>query len=163
MYPTYFHSVWLGSIVHMIYCSSCVSCFTPDVVSCGCHLSWDAAWPEYKDTKDVIPRSAYLSARATDPRGDAVCRVKECIDKGVYMLQLRTQHHVHILNTETGTRQPLSACRRKDNPKLCKGDFPRTFWLIEKAVVLCQHLIYRIGMALTARNSKLGAFHIPLN
>ena len=79
------------------------------------------------------------------------------------MLQLRRQHHVHILNAETGMREPLTACRRKDNPKLCKGDFPRTTWLIDKAVVLCQGLIRKMNMALTGRRSKLGAFHGPMN
>ena len=62
------------------------------------------------------------------------------------MLQLRKQHHVHILNPETGTREPVTACRRKDNPKLCKGDFRRTLWLIEKAVVSCPD--YRMASAI---------------
>ena len=79
------------------------------------------------------------------------------------MLQLRKQHHVHILNTETGVREPLTACRRKDNPKVCKADFPRTMWLIDKAVVLCQGLIRKMNMALNGRKSKLGALHGPMN
>ena len=39
-------------------------------------------------------------------------------------------------------------CRRKDNPKLCKADFPRTKWLIDRAVVLCH---------------GLGSLHGPMN
>ena len=73
------------------------------------------------------------------------------------------QHHVHILNPQTGKREPLTACTRKDNPNLSKGDFLRTLWLIAKAVVLCQGLINRIDMALTGRKSKLGAFHGLMN
>ena len=123
----------------------------------------EASWPEYKGTEAIIRHPAYLSARASDAHGDATEWVKEYIEKDVNMLQLRKQHHVHILNPQTGIREPLTACRRKDNPKLCKGDFPRTLWLIEKAVVLCQGLINKMGMALTGRKSKLGAFHGPMN
>ena len=65
--------------------------------------------------------------------------------------------------SEFSTREPLTACRRKDNPKLCKGDFPRTLWLIEKAVVLCQGLINRMVMALTRRKSKFGALQVSMN
>ena len=54
------------------------------------------------------------------------------------MLHLRKQHHVHIYNPATEQREPLTACKRKDNPKLYKGDLPRIIWLIDKAVVLCQ-------------------------
>ena len=44
----------------------------------------------------------------------------------VQKVQQLKQHHVHILNEETGEREPLTHCRRADNPKLCKADFPRT-------------------------------------
>ena len=47
----------------------------------------------------------------------------------VQAIQELKQHHVHILNEETGERMPLTHCRRPDNPKLCKADFPRTQWL----------------------------------
>jgi len=123
----------------------------------------EATLPEYRGTEDVIRHPAYLSANACDQHGDPAEWVKQYIEKDVNMLQLRKQHHVHILNTQTGIREPLTACRRKDNPKLCKSDFPRTSWLIEKAVVLCQGLINKMGMALTGRKSKLGAYHGPMN
>ena len=77
-------------------------------------------------------------------------------------LQEHKQHHVHTLNAE-GERVPLTHCRRSDNPKLCKAEFPRTKWLIDRAVVLCQGLIRRMGMALTGRRSKLGSLHGPMN
>ena len=44
----------------------------------------------------------------------------------VQKIQQLKQHHVRILNQETGEREPLTHCRRADNPKLCKADFPRT-------------------------------------
>ena len=57
----------------------------------------------------------------------------------------------------------LEHCRRKDKKDECKSNFPRTFWLIEEAVVLCQGLIRRMGMALSGRRCQLGALHGPMN
>ena len=79
------------------------------------------------------------------------------------MLQLRKQHHVHVFNEETQRREPLQACRRKDDPTSCKSNFPRTSWLIDRAVVLCRGLIQKLGMTLTGRQSMLGAMHGPMN
>ncbi len=72
------------------------------------------------------------------------------------------QHHVHTLN-DKGERVPLTHCRRPDNPKLCKGDFPRTLCLIEKPVVLCRGLLRKMGMAWSGRRNKSGALHGPVN
>ena len=41
----------------------------------------------------------------------------------VQKVQQLKQHHVHILNEKTGEREPLTRCRRADNPKLCQADF----------------------------------------
>ena len=81
----------------------------------------------------------------------------------VQALQEYRQHHVHVPNPDTGKREPLTHCRRADDPKACKGDFPRTAWLVDRAVVLCQGLIRRFGMHLTGRRSKLGSLHGPMN
>jgi len=81
----------------------------------------------------------------------------------VQRLQELKQHHVHLPDAETGERQPLTHCRRPDNPKACKADFPRTEWLVDTAVVLCPGLIRRFGMPLTGRRSKLGSLHGPMN
>ena len=75
-------------------------------------------------------------------------------------LQLQKQYHVHVFNEETRQREPLQACRRKDKPSLCKGDFPRQ-WIIEKAVVLGKALCRRFDTACTGRKSKLGGLHGP--
>ena len=80
----------------------------------------------------------------------------------VQLLQEHKQHHVHTLNAE-GERVPLTHCRRKDNPKLCKADFPRTSWLINRAVVLCHGIVRRMGMALTGKRSTLGTLHGPMS
>ena len=68
-----------------------------------------------------------------------------------------------MFNQDAGVREPLTACRRKDNPKLCKADFPRTKWLWHCAVVLCQGLAKQMDMAITGRRSKLGSLHGPMN
>ena len=72
-------------------------------------------------------------------------------------------HHIHILNETTGERMPLTHCRRVDNPKLCKGDFPRTKWLIDRAVVLCHGLLRRMDMPASGRRNKLCSLHGPMN
>ena len=72
------------------------------------------------------------------------------------------QHHVHTVNAK-GERVPLTHCRRSDDPKKCKGDFPRTLWLINEAVVLCKGLLRRMGMAIGGRRNKLGSLHGPQN
>ena len=59
---------------------------------------------------------------------------------------------------------PLTHCRRPDNPnKCCKSEFPRTSWLIDRAVVLCHGLLSRMGLACAGRRSKLGSLHGPIN
>ena len=60
----------------------------------------EAAWPEYKDTHGLMCRAAYLSVRASDAQGDAAQWVKTYLSEDVNKLQLRKQHHVHILNPE---------------------------------------------------------------
>ena len=67
------------------------------------------------------------------------------------------------MNLKTGQREPLTACRRKDNPALCKGDFPRTERLIKRAVVLRPGLLRRLAMPFQGRRSKLGSMHGPMN
>ena len=84
------------------------------------------------------------------------------LDDHVQELQELKQHHVHWPN-EKGERVPLTHCRLPDNPSKCKADFPRTLWLIERAVVLCHGLIQRMGMATCGRRSKLGSLHGPMN
>ena len=79
------------------------------------------------------------------------------------LLQEHKQHHVHILNEETGERIPLTHCRKKDNPALCKSDFPRTLWLIDQGVVLCQGLLRSMGMPFSGKRNRLGSLHGPMN
>ena len=57
-------------------------------------------------------------------------------------IQELKQHHVHPPSGDKGERMPLTHCRRQDNPSKCKSDFPRTSWLIEKAVVLLLRDLY---------------------
>ena len=89
--------------------------------------------------------------------------LRQYLHVDVQRLQEQKQHHVHIYNAETKERMPLMHCRRKDNPKLCKADFPRTRWLCQQAVVLCKGLLADMGMASTGRTSKLCSLHGPMN
>ena len=120
-------------------------------------------WPEYAETEDLIRRPAYLTARANEPRGSISEWLKSYLTEDVRALQLRRQNHVHIYNPVTNQKEPLTACRRKDDPKKCKAEFPRTSWLIQKAVVLCQGLLRKMGMPLSGRRNRLGSLHGPMN
>ena len=39
------------------------------------------------------------------------------LNEDVEQLQMMKQHHVHLRNPDTQLREPLEACKRKDNPK----------------------------------------------
>ena len=72
------------------------------------------------------------------------------------------QNHVHTMNSK-GERVPLAHCRRADNAMKCKSDFPRTLWIIRKAVVLCKGLMKMMGMQLGGRRNRMGSLHGPRN
>ena len=62
------------------------------------------------------------------------------LNEHVEQLQVMKQHHVHVKNPITHIREPLRACRRKDNPTLCKAEFPIMQLLVQRAVTLCSNL-----------------------
>ena len=68
-----------------------------------------------------------------------------------------------MINEKTNEREPLAACRRKDNPKECKSDFPRWSWLVNMPVVLCEGLLKQMGLPARGKRSKLGSLHGPMN
>ena len=72
--------------------------------------------------------------------------VRDYLTEDVYHLQMLKQHHIHLVNEETGEREPIQGCKRKDNPKLCKADYPRTSWLGDKPVVICPGLAEKMNM-----------------
>ena len=80
----------------------------------------------------------------------------------VQTVQEKKPNHVHLINAK-GESVPLAHCQRPDDPRKCKGDFPRTKWLIDKCVVLCQGLLRKMGLPVTGRRNKLGSFHGPRN
>ena len=96
-------------------------------------------WPEYQDSAFLISRPDYLR------KSEDVLTSREYANayllEDVQRLQQMKQHHVHVYNDETQAREPLQACRRKDKPWLCKSDFPRDLWLIDKR--LCCVLAWR--------------------
>ena len=131
----------------------------------------EQTWPEYKDSTAMVDCPRYLRSQAPGP---ALADVEGCsTDDGarwlesyltdVQGLQEFKQNHVHPINLKTNQREPLTACRRKDNPALCKGDFPRSERLIQRAVILCPGLLRRLSMPFGGRRSKLGSMHGPMN
>ena len=67
----------------------------------------------------------------------------------------------HQCERRVGTIGPLPASRQ--SPKKCKSDFPRTLWIIDRCVVLCQGLLRKMGLLVTGRRNKLGSLHGPRN
>ena len=58
--------------------------------------------------------------------------LKKHLVEDVEELQMMRQHHVHLVNPDTGKREPLAACRSKENPNLCKSNYPRNKWLVRE-------------------------------
>ena len=135
----------------------------------------EAVWPEYKDSTFLVTIPKYLQeASSSSNTLENTCTLSDNIVEGqawldtylhddVEQLQQMKQHHVHLLNPDTQIREPLAACRRKDNPSLCKADFPRTKWLVTQAVILCAKLLQQMGLRSTGRRCMLGAMHGPMN
>ena len=124
-------------------------------------------WPQYKNSKVLISRPAYLAANdgcdlhsvrldasSESKQNDVVARITHGRDwlqkflSHVQQIREMKQHHIHLPN-EKGERVPLTHCRRPDDPTKCKGDFPRTSWLISEAVVLCRGLLNRLYLKKT--------------
>lgn len=117
----------------------------------------EAAWPEYRDSVALVSCRRYLRSNT-----DGTSWLDTYLKDHVQSIQEMKQNHVHTLNSK-GERVPLAHCRRADNPKRCKGDFPRTLWIIKKAVVLCKGLMKKMGMPLGGKRNRVGSLHGPRN
>ena len=153
-------------------------------------LETEAEWPEYRKSEKLISRPSYQGENDPVPNCEALLGSStesvECertrhglVEQakwrlqcgrswlGKYMedvqcIQKMKQHHVHPMG-DNGERKLLEHCKRKDKPKECKSDFPRTKQLVEKAVVVCRGLAARFGMAISGRRNRLGCLHGPMN
>ena len=117
----------------------------------------EEAWPEYADSLELLSQRRYLVSESM--KGRDWCHLYL---QHVQSVQEMKNHHVHTLNSK-GERVPLTHCRRADDPTKCKGDFPRTRWLIDRPVVLCQGLLHQMGLASSGRRNRLGSLHGPQN
>ena len=129
----------------------------------------EADWPEYPQSTALMPVRQYLATQAAeDPANsdhtpdlnEARCWLREYLDDHVQDLQEHRQHHIHIM-TEDGTRVPLAHCKRLDNPDLCKSDFPRTKWLIERPVILCKCLLHEMDMPASGKKTSWEVYTDP--
>ena len=110
----------------------------------------ESTWPEYKDSAALLSQRSYLVSTCSPAEW---CNTY--LKDHVQTIQEMKQHHVHIMSSK-GERLPLAHCQRADNPKECKSDFPRTKWIISRAVVLCAGLMKKMGMPLGGKRNKLG-------
>ena len=85
------------------------------------------------------------------------------LNEDVEQFQMMKQHHVHSRNPNTNLREPLGVCRRKDNPKLGKAEFPITKCLVRRAVIICTNRLHQVGLPTRGRRCQLGSFHGPMN
>ena len=150
----------------------------PDVVTSKLDLV-ESEWPEYKTNTTLTQVPMYtmkadvdLIHAVSDHNGyvysahllsEGAGWLRSFLHTDVEELQRLKQHHVHMVNEKTNEREPLAACRRKDNPKECKSEFPRWTWLVDTAVILCEGLLKQMGLPIRGRRSKLGSLHGPMN
>ena len=132
-------------------------------------------WPEYVSRTHLINSPSCLQATPYDfcdfrngaarsgVEAEGAEWLKQHLHDDVEQLQMMKQHHVHLRNEETNKREPLSACRAKDNPKFCKGHYPRNRWLVERPIVLCRGCLKQMGLHASGKKCQLGAMHGPFS
>ena len=101
---------------------------------------FEQEWPEYVSRTHLINSPSYLqktpydfcdvgeSTSSIDAYNEGEEWLREHLCNDVERLQMMRQHHVHLRNLDTNRREPLASCRAKENPKLCKGHYPRNMW-----------------------------------
>lgn len=131
-------------------------------------IQMESEWPEYRQSFELVSTPRWFTQQSP-PHASFEQRIEEAQVWGkrflahyVQRIQQMKQHHVHITNAK-GEKVPLAHCRRTDNPKLCKGDFPRDKWCTDTTVVICQGLAKVMGLPVTGRRSRIGSLHGPLN
>lgn len=116
-------------------------------------------WSEYSNSFDLISVPDYLGTGSAESPTDFVQSYLQHFQK----IQGMKQNHVHKWSAKKQRFEPLDHCKRTDKPHLCKSDFPRTTWMIDKSVVLCPGLLEKLNMPARGQRHYLGAFHGPLN
>ena len=104
-------------------------------------------WPEFKEDAhfistpnhllrqdDEIPWIANSSCFST-ARIEGEVWFQDYLKRDVDKLQQMKQHHVHMFNLITHEKEPLTSCRRKDNPTSCKSGVSKTTSLGDRTVV----------------------------
>ena len=71
------------------------------------------------------------------------------------------QNHVHQWSKRLQRVVPLAHCQRKDDMTQCKSFFPRTSWLIDRAVVLCEGFLRKRDMPRAGGRNMTGCLHGP--
>ena len=120
----------------------------------------EQSWPAHREETFLISQPAYQRCQASARRNkdeEAADWYTAYIKEDVERLQAYKQHHMHVWSEETGEQVPLPGCRRKDKPKECKSNFPRTAWLWDTAVVLCKGFLAAFWDA-KCRQAQYGRF-----
>eukprot|EP00973_Karenia_brevis_P023978 3305987-Karenia_brevis.AAC.1 len=138
----------------------------------------EKSWPHFEASAELISCPNYLRTVEVDPALYTSISYYESL-AGVlqnarrwcteYLFQraqrgqeLR-QNHVHIWNERKQMHVPLTHCQSADDPSRCKAFFPRTTWLVDRCVVLCQGLLRARGMPATGKKNLEGSLLGPRN
>ena len=73
-----------------------------------------------------------------------------------------TQEHVHPKNAQ-GERRPLTACRIRDKPEICKHGFMKDHLIHEHPRVICAGLAETLGLASKGRRNAVGSIEPSRN
>ncbi len=69
----------------------------------------------------------------------------------------RMNHHIHpVVDASTGERRPLRSCQPKNRPKECKGGFPLTSELTDRALLVCPCIAEERGLPQSGPRSRIG-------
>jgi hypothetical protein len=97
------------------------------------------------------------SAVSTEAATADAKEFKATYEKDAQYVISRRHHHIHLKNTRTGLRQPLSGCRSKRSKLACKGDFPKTKRLNLVPKVVCPGNARKHGLRVSGRRNALGS------
>ena len=120
----------------------------------------EADWPEYPADLELISKPGYISADSWMHEVAGRAPSNEEYAKqyrfDVHRIQECRQHHVHIPDEE-GNRKPLTHCKRKDGPRKCKANFPKSGEMcLTQPAVICRGLAAKCDLPVKGARNAFG-------
>ena len=128
-------------------------------------------WPAYADdTKLSRPPPYVWKARRANPpqhilNTDSIdtwlsegAEWRQRYDSRLQHVLAHMNHHIHpVCDEDTGERQPLQSCRRKDKPKECKAGFPLENEITPVPLLVCPCIAEARGLPQKGPKGTIGA------